>query len=750
MAKLDQVNYKGTIAEIVPEIAPLFKTTETYAAGDHVIYEADWYTFKEAKEAGAWDATKVDGPFKVANEIGALKEDLTTVKSTTAEYDIVIPRAENFAVGVVNPSTGIYAPNATNRISNVEFIDISFFTSEEYESVTFTVDSGYKCILAFYADASESSFVVGYSFFTGSKTLNVLEIDSSIKFFRYSIATTSDESMSGVNPYTVYNKVQIFFNKLKGKELKIVELPYVEVGNLCDIKGYNRYKLIKRSSWTTLFKESRNLYAGTTYYRNNYGGFDGITEPIMPTRIRTNSFYIPPKVKYITISGIPNNVVIMEVRGFDCNKNRILDSVLLKRIDDYYIAELADGVVYIHLMFKSADDSEIDASAFDGNQIMLEVGTVKHDYVARSHAAFIWPLAYAEQMTKISNTLNVDGDYYLIYSMAGSNTFAVEAFFDVDANEKLTLNTPSKKHKYFKLSTGYTLTDFSVDTTYVQYIAKIQTLCTNSKKYATIEEIGNDASNTYTLRLITLDSNAYEASKPTICIICTQHGYEKAGAFSAYYLVDLLTNHFQESDILQYLHGNYRILIVPVANPYGFNQYNSTTAGSETGYTNANGVNLNRNWSVGYSGSGTAFSEAETSHIRDAFADCYNIKLFMDLHGNGTTRTQNDLKYYNWVLLCEGDANLEKIAREHLNTISPNMCFEWGINQALIGCIDVNSPMGTAKDYYNSFGIHSCTFELPHRLPNSADTEFTEESMRASVEMLITWLGCVNDLLVDE
>lgn len=81
MAKLDQVNYKGTIAEIVPEIAPLFKTTETYAAGDHVIYEADWYTFKEAKEAGAWDATKVDGPFKVANEIKSLKEDLGTLNT---------------------------------------------------------------------------------------------------------------------------------------------------------------------------------------------------------------------------------------------------------------------------------------------------------------------------------------------------------------------------------------------------------------------------------------------------------------------------------------------------------------------------------------------------------------------------------------------------------------------------------------------------------------------------------------------
>ena len=100
-------------------------------------------------------------------------------------------------------------------------------------------------------------------------------------------------------------------------------------------------------------------------------------------------------------------------------------------------------------MFKSADDSEIDASAFDDNQIMLEIGTVKHDYVARSHVAFTWPLAYAGQMTKISNTIATDGDYHLVYASAGCNTFAVEAFFDADTNEALTMNAPSKKHKYF-------------------------------------------------------------------------------------------------------------------------------------------------------------------------------------------------------------------------------------------------------------------------------------------------------------
>lgn len=79
MAKLDSINYKGTLQEIVPEIAPLFKTTEAYSAGDHVIHDAQWYTFKEDKAAGAWDDTKVDGPFTVSEKISELKEDLTLI-----------------------------------------------------------------------------------------------------------------------------------------------------------------------------------------------------------------------------------------------------------------------------------------------------------------------------------------------------------------------------------------------------------------------------------------------------------------------------------------------------------------------------------------------------------------------------------------------------------------------------------------------------------------------------------------------
>ena len=85
MAKLDSINYKGTLQEIVPEIAPLFKTTEAYSAGDHVIYEAQWYTFKADKAAGAWDDTKVDGPFTVSEDITQLKNTLTKLGFSVVE-----------------------------------------------------------------------------------------------------------------------------------------------------------------------------------------------------------------------------------------------------------------------------------------------------------------------------------------------------------------------------------------------------------------------------------------------------------------------------------------------------------------------------------------------------------------------------------------------------------------------------------------------------------------------------------------
>ena len=75
MAGIDFIHQNGVDYEIVPEIAPRFKTTINYAAGDCVIYNAEAYRFKTAHSAGAWIGTDAE-KFLVGEELGAIKEDL--------------------------------------------------------------------------------------------------------------------------------------------------------------------------------------------------------------------------------------------------------------------------------------------------------------------------------------------------------------------------------------------------------------------------------------------------------------------------------------------------------------------------------------------------------------------------------------------------------------------------------------------------------------------------------------------------
>lgn len=79
VGSVDQLTFRNNAYEIVPEIAPLFQETESYDVGDWVIYESKLYKFISSKSTGAWDATKVDGPSTVMEEIDDLKSTLSSL-----------------------------------------------------------------------------------------------------------------------------------------------------------------------------------------------------------------------------------------------------------------------------------------------------------------------------------------------------------------------------------------------------------------------------------------------------------------------------------------------------------------------------------------------------------------------------------------------------------------------------------------------------------------------------------------------
>jgi hypothetical protein len=80
VGSVDQLKFRDNVYEIVPEIAPLFQDTASYNSGDWVIYEACMYEFKTSKSAGAWDATKVNGPFTVTGQLSDLKSGLSDLE----------------------------------------------------------------------------------------------------------------------------------------------------------------------------------------------------------------------------------------------------------------------------------------------------------------------------------------------------------------------------------------------------------------------------------------------------------------------------------------------------------------------------------------------------------------------------------------------------------------------------------------------------------------------------------------------
>ena len=228
-------------------------------------------------------------------------------------------------------------------------------------------------------------------------------------------------------------------------------------------------------------------------------------------------------------------------------------------------------------------------------------------------------------------------------------------------------------------------------------------------------------------------SDPYSASdKPTIELVCNQHGYEKNGAFAAYWLMDILTNHWMDNDMLRILHQNFKFVITPLANPWGFNQYNSNTAYTQTGYANSDGVNINRDFED--------FKSTEARYIRGITQP--NTMLSIDVHANGSTRDMNEYTEINWLSFNEeGDVSILEQSKEYLNVISARITKELGIPYQKVGRYSFNTGIPTITKFWTELNKTCLCFETPCRLPNEEKKEFSLDCQKYAVEMLVNYIG---------
>ena len=222
---------------------------------------------------------------------------------------------------------------------------------------------------------------------------------------------------------------------------------------------------------------------------------------------------------------------------------------------------------------------------------------------------------------------------------------------------------------------------------------------------------------------------------PHVFIVTSVHAYEKSATYGLYYLIKDMLEHAEEDPVLFYLRNFVKFTIIPMANPWGWDQPDSNHHGTRY---NENGINLNRNFPTSawhnfdgdttytepyqYNSRGTEpFSEIETQRIRDAIIAEPNITLIMDAHTNGNnTQSLAEIS----ALVMNFDTNIEAIDRmanaidRHVGGLRQHMDSLYGTNLGnnvygtfLAGSAQVDGI--TQQDWgYESIRKPSMTFEV--------------------------------------
>lgn len=142
---------------------------------------------------------------------------------------------------------------------------------------------------------------------------------------------------------------------------------------------------------------------------------------------------------------------------------------------------------------------------------------------------------------------------------------------------------------------------------------------TNSDGYTvTKTELGKDQSNTYPLYEYDFKPKKYNR---TILLSSGMHTYELSAHFGCGWLIKSIMEKHNDNLMLKYLYENVRIKIIPIVNPWGWNQNPKT-------YGNVNGVNPNRNFDYKDSNGDSVWSKfpVYSSNKSDSNYNEWNVK----------------------------------------------------------------------------------------------------------------------------
>ena len=278
-----------------------------------------------------------------------------------------------------------------------------------------------------------------------------------------------------------------------------------------------------------------------------------------------------------------------------------------------------------------------------------------------------------------------------------------------------------------------------------------------SNGYITRDSIGTsaDEQTMYCYKLIPIryrnnTGSSVTNNAPIIMIVPSLHGYEKSAAFGTYYFVRDLVQNYDKNPVLNSIRTKCILYIIPVGNPYGFD--NKTRK-------NYNGVDLNRNWgTVGGSDDPTSpyyrgaepFDQPETQAIKSVIDASTNMLFLVDYHTDGQYQADS-WATVNWMdaphsILDDKYFRLTYIAAQfHFSEITENLIKEYELDTSgeTIGSITLGAASTTGGStigwYSRSQNIMGFTFEGNNGLP-SEESSYSSTEQKINSELIGNWV----------
>ena len=251
------------------------------------------------------------------------------------------------------------------------------------------------------------------------------------------------------------------------------------------------------------------------------------------------------------------------------------------------------------------------------------------------------------------------------------------------------------------------------------------------------------------IMLATISLNvAYASLKPALLYTGTAHAREWIGHELAIEFIDyILSNHNNNPEILETLSQN-TLYIVPCLNPDGFEysrkHFSFWRKNRRENGDGTFGVDLNRNFSVGYRKSNNTssnvhsgphpFSEPETQAIKNFVDEHKNITIALDYHSQGNVffpahkfNHESEIEGTDMNALCANmNYHIHKVTGRH-----------YGINR---GKPPTKLISGSGREYYYSKGIIAIVVEVGTRnIPDYIQN--MSESVKENIPALLYAFG---------